>query len=141
MIRRFLPLLIVLGVGCGVPPADPADLILVGGTVWTGSMDSGSVQAVAVRDGRVQAVGTDREIRALRGPESEVVELEGRMLLPGFIDSHTHFIPGGFQLSSVDLRDAATPQEFARRIGEFARTVEPGSWITGGDWDHEMWGE
>jgi predicted amidohydrolase YtcJ len=62
------------------------------------------------------------------------------MVLPGFIDSHTHFIPGGFQLSSVDLRSADTPEEFARRIGEFASTVPAGTWITGGDWDHELWG-
>jgi predicted amidohydrolase YtcJ len=86
------------------------------------------------------AVGTTQEVRGHIGPATQVVELTGRMVVPGFIDSHTHFIPGGFQLSSVDLRDAATPAEFARRIGEFAESLPPGSWITGGDWDHEMWG-
>jgi predicted amidohydrolase YtcJ len=79
-------------------------------------------------------------MEAFVGRETELVELGGRMVMPGFIDSHTHFIPGGFQLSSVDLRDASTPEEFARRIGDFAATVPPGNWITGGDWDHEMWG-
>jgi predicted amidohydrolase YtcJ len=80
------------------------------------------------------------EVEALMGEETEVVQLRGRMVVPGFVDSHTHFIPGGFQLSSVDLRDAGSPEEFGRRIGAFAQTVEPGVWITGGDWDHEMWG-
>ncbi len=131
----LLPLL-----GCAPSPEVPADIVFLGGTVWSGVPGEGTAQAVAVKGGFIQSVGTDREIGALRGRETQVVELAGRMVLPGFIDSHTHFIPGGFQLSSVDLRDADTPQEFARRVGEFARTLEPGTWITGGDWDHEMWG-
>lgn len=61
-------------------------------------------------------------------------------MIPGFIDAHTHFISGGFQLSSVDLRDAATPEEFARRIAAYAAGLPAGTWITGGDWDHELWG-
>jgi predicted amidohydrolase YtcJ len=95
---------------------------------------------LAVKDGRIVAVGSEEEVDVLAGPETRVVDLAGRTLLPGFIDAHTHFIDGGFKLSSVDLRDAATPEEFARRIAAFAATVPPGTWITGGDWDHEMWG-
>src|SRR2546429_2011697 len=59
--------------------------------------------------------------------------------MPGFADGHTHFIDGGFQLVSVDLRDAATPQEFIHRIAEYAKRLKPGQWITGGDWDHTLW--
>jgi predicted amidohydrolase YtcJ len=62
------------------------------------------------------------------------------MVVPGFIDSHVHFIDGGFGLSSVQLRDAKTPAEFIARIKAFAATVPPGAWITGGNWDHEQWG-
>jgi len=139
-LRRGILFLSLMAFGCSPQPEVPADLILVGGTVWTGVPDRGMAEAVAIKAGFLQAVGTNRDILALRGPETEVMELEGRMVLPGFVDSHTHFIPGGFQLSSVDLRDAATPEEFAQRIGDFARRQPPGSWITGGDWDHEMWG-
>jgi predicted amidohydrolase YtcJ len=62
------------------------------------------------------------------------------MVTPGFIDSHVHFITGGFRLASVQLRDAKTPQEFISRIKAYALTVPAGTWITGGDWDHQQWG-
>lgn len=134
----MLALSMVVAAGCSGP--EPADLIFHGGVVWTGVPGARAAQALAVRQGRVAAVGSDTDILPLAGDETRVVDLEGRTLLPGFIDSHTHFISGGFQLSSVDLRDAATPEEFVRRIGAFARTQPEGTWITGGDWDHELWG-
>jgi predicted amidohydrolase YtcJ len=121
-------------------PEVPADLILTGGRVWTGVPGQPLAQALAVKGGFVQAVGSNREIRALKGRETEVVRLKQRMVVPGFIDSHTHFIAGGFQLSSVDLRDADSPEELGRRIYEFALGLDEGEWIVGGDWDHEMWG-
>src|SRR2546422_7854448 len=62
-----------------------------------------------------------------------------RSVLPGFAAPHTHFIDGGFQLASVDLRSAASPREFVRRIKEYAKVLTPGEWITGGDWDHTIW--
>src|SRR5690606_25583091 len=115
--------------------SDSADLILTGGVVWTGAAGAEPVSAIAVRDGQVVLAGSDEEVRALAGRGTEEVRLEGRMVVPGFVDNHTHFMSGGFQLASVDLRDAATPTEFARRIGEFASTLPEGRWITGGDWD------
>ena len=69
-----------------------------------------------------------------------MIDATGRFIVPGFIDSHVHFLDGGFKLASVQLRDADSPEEFARRIGAFAETVPPGTWITGGDWDHQLWG-
>lgn len=126
--------------GCERVPSEPADLALLGGVVWTGDVERPRAEAVAVRGERIVALGSDDEVREHVGSRTRVIELKGRMVVPGFIDSHTHFIGGGFQLSSVDLRDAATPEEFVRRIAEFARRLEPGRWITGGNWDHERWG-
>jgi predicted amidohydrolase YtcJ len=93
---------------------------------------------VAINGDTIVAVGSSAEIRKLGA--ARVVDAKGGMVTPGFIDSHVHFVIGGFRLSSVQLRDARTPEEFVKRIREFAATVPAGTWITGGDWDHELWG-
>jgi len=116
-----------------------ADLILSNGRIWTGDSQRPLAEAVAIRGNRISAVGTNAEVMKLRAETTRVIDLRNRLVTPGFIDNHVHFISGGLQLSSVQLRDAKTPQEFARRIGEFARTLPKGRWITGGDWDHELW--
>src|SRR5437667_373655 len=117
-----------------------ADIIIAGGMVWTG-LSTGAPQwgTVALADGRILAIGDDAQIGRYAGPKTQVIQAGGGLVLPGFADGHTHFIDGGFQLASVDLRDAATPQEFIRRLKEFAATLQPEEWITGGDWDHELW--
>jgi len=126
--------------GCSDGDEGAADLVFRGGAVWSGVPGAELAEGLAVKDGRVAALGSDSDLASMIGSGTRVVDLHGRTLAPGFIDTHTHFISGGFQLSSVDLRDAATPEEFARRIGDFAATIPAGTWITGGDWDHEMWG-
>ena len=117
-----------------------ADIVIQGGMVWTG-LSSGAPQpgAVAIGDGAILAVGDSGVVARYVGSHTRVIRADGGLLLPGLADAHTHFISGGFQLASVDLRDAATPQEFVRRIREYARTLKPGDWITGGDWDHTRW--
>src|SRR5205085_8081140 len=93
----------------------------------------------ATRDERIIAVGSNVDVRKVVSASTRVINLEGQLALPGFIDGHTHFITGGFRLLSVDLRDARTQVEFARRIGEHARKLGGQRWITGGNWDHELW--
>lgn len=126
--------------GCGVNGPESPDRILVGGSVWTGDVDAPTAEAIAIAGQRIIAVGGSDEIRVLAGPETDVIELGGRFAMPGFIDTHTHFLDGGLRLASVDLRDAATPDEFVRRLAEHAEQLPAGTWILGGDWDHEMWG-
>src|SRR5690606_5395813 len=77
------------------------------------------------------------------GEEPRVIDAGEGIVVPGFYDSHIHLIDGGSNLNSVQLRDAKTPEEFARRIGEFAKAQKAkgqAGWITGGDWDHTLWG-
>ncbi|GBC83035.1 N-substituted formamide deformylase [bacterium HR10] len=116
-----------------------ADLVILGAKIWTGNPRQPYAEALAIGGERILAVGASADVRTMIGPKTQVLELKGRLVLPGFIDNHTHFVNGGFQLLSVDLRDARDPQEFARRIAERAKALPPGRWITGGNWDHELW--
>lgn len=116
-----------------------ADLVIVNANVRTMDAKTPTAQALAVYGRRIAAVGTTEEIRQHAGARTRVIDAKGALVLPGFNDSHVHFLSGGFQLASVDLRDAATPGEFAERIRRFAANLPKGRWITGGDWDHERW--
>src|ERR1041385_8273521 len=117
-----------------------ADIVIQGGSVWTGlSAGRGRPGAVAIGGGQILAVGDSADIARYVGKNTEVLRANGGLVLPGLVDGHTHFIDGGFQLASVDLRNAATPQEFVRRIKEYAGHLKPGEWIVGGDWDHTLW--
>jgi predicted amidohydrolase YtcJ len=117
----------------------PATLILRNAKIWTGDERQPTAQAVAVIGDAIARVGTDREIDGLRGPDTVIRDLGGKLVLPGFNDSHLHFVDAGRNLLSVKLRDADSPEELAKRIGDFARNLPKGEWILGGDWDHERW--
>jgi predicted amidohydrolase YtcJ len=121
-------------------PTKPVTLSIINGRVWTGVPAKPWAEAVALSDDRIAAIGSTDEIRALTGTSARVIDARGGLVAPGFIDSHVHFLIGGMSLASVQLRDARTPAEFISRIKAFASTVQPGVWITGGDWDHQNWG-
>jgi predicted amidohydrolase YtcJ len=111
------------------------DIAYVNGVIWTGVDGQLDASAMAITDGRITYVGDGKPPRA-----RDTVDLEGRFVMPGFIDNHVHFLDGGAALASVDLRDAATPEEFSQRIGGFAATLPAGRWVLSGNWDHELWG-
>lgn len=120
-------------------PAVAADLVIRHAVVRTMDPARPLAAAVAVTGNRIAAVGSDKEAAGWIDAHTKVIDAQGRLLLPGFNDSHVHFLSGGFQLASVDLRDARTPEEFSRRIAAFAAKQPKGRWIQGGDWDHELW--
>ena len=114
-------------------------LALVNGRIWTGNTAQPEAEAVAIAGERIAAVGTSAEIRQRAG-SAEIIDLAGQFVVPGFIDAHVHFVDAGFRLASVQLRDARTREAFVERIRRFAESVPQGTWITGGDWDHTLWG-
>jgi predicted amidohydrolase YtcJ len=146
--QRIAYIAIVLslfGLGIAVPAAgqtaahEPADLVVLNAKVYTVDKIRPRAEALAVTADRIRAVGSAAEIRGWIGPRTRVVDAQGRTVLPGFVDAHVHFVEGGFGLSSVQLKDAATPEEFTGRIRAFAANLGKGEWVLGGRWDHEMW--
>lgn len=117
-----------------------ADRIISNANIWTGDDSNPSAQVMAIAGDSILAVGSNIEIEKYKGPGTEVIDLNGAFVTPGFIDCHVHFLTGGFNLSGVQLREAKTKEEFVNRIKAFAETVPVGTWILGGDWDHENWG-
>jgi len=116
-----------------------ADLIITHAKIWTVDPANPTAQAVAVVGERIVGVGSDADLAFWRGPETRVIDADGKLLLPGFNDAHVHFVSGGAQLENVQLNDASSSQEFVRRIGERAQVTPKGSWIVGGDWDETKW--
>lgn len=141
--QRFAVWLIAGGAlagACSRPPTTAADLVITGAKVWTGDPAQPDVLGgVAIIGERIVAAGSAGDIERWRGTNTRVLDAGGRRVVPGFNDAHVHFVDGGRQLDNVDLKDADSPEEFARRIGDRAKTSAAGEWILGGDWDDQRW--
>jgi predicted amidohydrolase YtcJ len=135
---------LALGTTGGALPAQgrsaPPPLAIVNARIWTGDSARPRATAIALRDGRIVAVGDGATARRAAGTGARVIDGRGATVVPGFTDAHVHFLDGGFRLSGVQLRDVRTRAQFVARIAAFVRTVPPGTWVVGGDWDHEAWG-
>jgi len=112
----------------------PADLILHGGKIVTLDKRSSIAQAVAVRDGKFLAVGSDADVKRFSGPATKVIDLGGRTVVPGLNDSHTHFRAAGLALYTVSMRNATSVAQALAAIKEFVAKKKPGEWIVGGAW-------
>ena len=154
---RLTPFAALLSLGCvmsssGSPTPSPRtapaaatepsgpSLAVVNARVWTGNANRPWADAVLATGDRIAAVGSSAEIRKLAGPATRIIDAAGRMLVPGFNDAHVHFMDGGFGLTSVQLRDARTREEFVRRIQNAASALPKAAWMREGNWDHQHWG-
>src|SRR5262245_13054121 len=134
--RPIFALIALLAAG-RVLEAQDADVIVRNARIWTGDTLHPSAQAVAIREGRLIAVGTNAEADAHRGARTRVVDAGGRFVTPGFIDDHTHFNQAGALLIGANLLDVSTAPPFAARIKAAVGRMSPGAWLTGGDWRSE----
>jgi predicted amidohydrolase YtcJ len=127
-------------------PAKPkADVIFVHGNVYTGVVEASAfksikrAQAIAVRGDRIAMVGENADVLKLKGPETQVIDLGGKFIMPGFNDAHTHLSEGGAQRLNVNLVGVKSLDEFRERIRAKVEAAAPGDWILGGGWDENLW--
>lgn len=133
--KNFLQLLFIslLFVSCG---KEKVDRMYVNAKIWTGDTLNPSATVIAVKGEKIVYVGDD----ATKFNANETIDVQGKQLLPGFTDNHTHFLSAGYALSSVKLKDAMTKEEFIKRIAEFCKNKPDDTWVMEGSWDHENWG-
>lgn len=110
----------------------------INGKVYTVNENQPLAQSVVIEGNKIIFVGSNEDAKVFIDPSTNVVDLNGKLMLPGFIDNHVHFITGGFYLLGIDLRPANSTTEFKQILKDYSKKF-PGKWITGGYWDHEKW--
>ena len=113
---------------------EPADLVLLNAKVWTAEPTAPLAEAVAVRGHRIVKVGSTEEVRVLAGEKTRILDLQGKLVLPGFIDNHTHFASAGRLLLGLNLLEVNEPEAFRREVAAAAKRLPAGAWLLGGDW-------
>src|SRR5438132_802758 len=119
---------------------EPADIIVVHGHVYTENPKQPWAQAVAIRHGKITAVGDDPEIERRRGMGTKVINAGGKLVLPGFVDCHIHFMDGSLSLGRVNLEGAKDPSEIQKRLRQYAVEHPGDDWILGRGWNYAMFG-
>jgi len=132
----------IYGIGlllCGLSgcrkPLPHADLILRGGEIYTLDPQRAWAEAVAVAQGKIVYIGDNSDVEKFLGAQTQVIELQGKMVLPGFQDAHVHPVTGGMELSQCDLNGLATAEQVYAKITEYAAQNSGNAWLTGGGWD------
>jgi len=129
---------VVSSLGCGDAP-EPADLVVVGGTIVTMDEDQPGASALAARGQMIIAVGEEESIRRLIGPDTEVIDLKGATAVPGLIEGHGHFLSLGSAKMKLDLRAAESWSAIVAMVADAVAQAEPNDWIFGRGWHQEKW--
>jgi predicted amidohydrolase YtcJ len=138
--RNLIPVIMIC-LSCSFISCNPhpvADRIYLNAKIWTGDSANPEAKTIAIKDSLILYVGNDYQ--AFLGSHTEIRDLHGKMMVPGFIDNHTHFLDGGYFLANINLRDVRSMEDFITVFRHFADSAKGESWILGGNWDHEAWG-
>jgi predicted amidohydrolase YtcJ len=137
VLSHLIPLIILVSIfSCNHEPT--ADRIYLNAKIWTGDSANPEAKTIAVRDSIILYVGNEFEDYA--GSNTQIVDLKGKMLVPGFIDNHVHFLEGGYFLANINLREAKSVEGFISTFRHYTDSAKGKDWIKGGNWDHEAWG-
>src|SRR5260221_4685364 len=117
-------------------PAQPADVIITNARIYTVNPQQKWAESIAVRGVKIIAVGERKQVEALRGPATKVIDAQGRLVLPGFTDCHIHFMDGSLGLTRVDLNDSGTVAEIQKRVKAYADSHPKEPWIQGMGWTY-----
>ncbi|MEN0045769.1 MAG: amidohydrolase family protein, partial [Bacteroidota bacterium] len=120
---------------------DFADLILTNGNIYTVSENQELVEAIAIKEGEILALGSNKDMEDYMGDSTEVIDLKGQFTMPGFIEGHAHFSGLGSSLMNLNFLKSKNWNEIVGMVGERAKTTEAGEWITGRGWHQEKWNE
>jgi hypothetical protein len=122
---------------CLPAQAQPADWIIHNAKVWTGNSKAPQAQALAGSGGTLVYVGDNAGALARRGPQTSIMDAQGKRVVPGFHDTHVHFLGAGIFLGQVDLKLCANEEEFAAKLRQYDQKLPKGRWLLGGNWDHD----
>jgi len=112
----------------------------INGKIYTVDKNQPYAQSVVVCGNQIKFAGSSLDAKNFIDYETEIIDLHGRLMLPGFIDGHTHFVNGGYYLLGLNLKPAKSLSEFKSLLEDYVG-VHKGKWITGGSWDHQSWPE
>jgi len=135
----FLGILGLFLFSCSSKKAEPADLVFTNGIVYTVDEANPTAEAVAVKNGLILAVGTTAEISEHIGDQTEVIDLQGKTMTPGLIESHAHLMGIGYNKLELDLMYVKTYDELVEKVAEAVAKAKPGDWITGRGWHQDKW--
>lgn len=162
-ILRLISMVVTMASLSLTQTAAPVDLIFVNGQIYPGVLPplptmvagppgaqppwsedppprASRLTAIAVSNGKIVAIGIDTDrIMQLKGPNTQIIDLDGRFVMPGFNDAHTHLASGGFEKLDIDLVGTKSLDDMKRRIASRAKTAAPGEWLVGRGWDHTLW--
>lgn len=141
MKQLILPLALIFLLLIGCKPNETADVIVMNGRIYTVDANNPEVTALAIKGDRIMELGTDEAIKQLQGPETKMIDLEGKFAMPGFIEGHGHFSGLGKSLMNLNFLKSKSWDEIVLQVQEKVKTVKPGEWITGRGWHQEKWNE